>query len=229
MSPGITAVLVYPFESSEPYTGGYGPGMVELLAECRRYGIVCRNLHPDNLRVVDGRLRLIDYGSDLIPLESECEYTMMCRRAWLSCRWTGRADLKAIMRSVLNGVEPPELDGFERFHEAVRRFDGPAMGRRRTMSCIEMVGEGRTGARLWLRQGAARRGDGAQGEWRSSATTPIRLHRTRWRVCGAGRRCTSCGSPMIGARSRRRDRSTSWSASRVLCTVESDEEMFAGY
>ena len=29
---GCHAVLVYPFETSEPYTGGHGPGMVELLA-----------------------------------------------------------------------------------------------------------------------------------------------------------------------------------------------------
>ena len=98
---GHHAVLVYAFETNEPYTGGLGPGMAELLAECRRYGIVCRNLHPDNLRVVDGRVRLIDYGSDIRRLESEHEYTTMCRRAWLSYRWAGRADLKAIMRRAL--------------------------------------------------------------------------------------------------------------------------------
>ena len=121
---GHQAVLVYPFETSEPYTGGHGPGMVELLAECRRYGVICRNLHPDNLRVVDGRVRLIDYGSDIRPLESEREYTMMCRRAWLSYRWAGRADLKAIMRRALNDADIPELDGFGRFLKAVRRFTG---------------------------------------------------------------------------------------------------------
>ena len=121
---GHQAVLVYPFEASEPYSGGHGPGMVELLAECRHYGVVCRNLHPDNLRVVDGRVRLIDYGSDIRPMECEREYTMMCRRAWLSYRWAGRADLKAIMRRALNGADIPELDGFDRFHEAVRRFSG---------------------------------------------------------------------------------------------------------
>ena len=121
---GHHAVLVYGFEASEPFTGGHGPGMVELLAECRRYGIVCRNLHPDNLRVVDGRVRVIDYGSDMRRLESEHEYTMMCRRAWLSYRWAGRADLKAIMRRALNGADMPELDGFDRFHEAVRRTTG---------------------------------------------------------------------------------------------------------
>ena len=121
---GHHAMLVYPFEASEPYAGGHGPGMVELLAECRRYGIVCRNLHPDNLRVAEGQVRLIDYGSDIHPLDSEREYTMMCRRAWLSYRWAHRADLKTLMRRALNDPDIPELDGFDRFHEAIRRTTG---------------------------------------------------------------------------------------------------------
>ena len=69
-------------------------------------------------------MRLIDYGSDIRRLESEREYTMMCRRAWLSYRWAGGADLKAIMRRALNGADMPELDGFDRFYEAVRRTTG---------------------------------------------------------------------------------------------------------
>ena len=121
---GHRAVLVYPFEVSKPYTGGHGPGMVELLAECRQHGVVCRNLHPNNLRVVDGRVRLIDYGSDIRPLENEHEFVAMCRRGWLSYRWAKRSDLKEIMRRALDDVEVPELDGFERFHEAVRRVMG---------------------------------------------------------------------------------------------------------
>ena len=121
---GHRAVLVYPFEPSEPYTGGHGPGMVELLAECRRHGVVCRNLHPDNLRVVAGRVRLIDYGSDIRPLEDEQEFVTMCRRGWLSYRWAKRPDLTGIMRRALDDTGIPELDGFERFHEAVRRVAG---------------------------------------------------------------------------------------------------------
>ena len=121
---GHCAVLVYPFEPSEPYTGGHGPGMVELLAECRRHGVVCRNLHPDNLRVVAGRVRLIDYGSDIRPLEDEREFVTMCRRAWLSYRWAKRPDLTGIMRRALDDTGIPELDGFDRFHEAVRRVTG---------------------------------------------------------------------------------------------------------
>ena len=119
---GHRAVLVYSFEASNPYRGGHGPGMVDLLTECRRHGIVCRNIHPDNLRVVDGRVRLIDYGSDIRPLKCERDFDAMCRRAWLSYRWANRPDLKDIMRRALKDARIPELEGFDRFREAVRRM-----------------------------------------------------------------------------------------------------------
>ena len=121
---GHHAVLIYPFEQSKPYAGGHGLGMVELLAECWRHGVVCHNIHPKNLRVVDGRVRLIDYGSDIRPLNSEHEFVTMCRRAWLSYRWASQPNLAEIMRRALKDVQMPELDGFERFHEAVRRVAG---------------------------------------------------------------------------------------------------------
>ena len=121
---GHRAVLVYPYEVSEPYAGGHGPGMIDLLVECWRHRVLCRNLHPANLRVVGDRVRLIDYGSDIRPLDTEHEFVTMCRRAWLSYRWANRPDLKEIMRRALDDTGIPELDGFERFHEAVRRVTG---------------------------------------------------------------------------------------------------------
>ena len=121
---GHRAVLVYPYEVSEPYAGGHGPGMIDLLAECWRHRVLCRNLHPANLRVVGDRVRLIDYGSDIRPLDTEHEFVTMCRRAWLSYRCANHPDLKEIMRRALDDTGIPELDGFERFHEAVRRVTG---------------------------------------------------------------------------------------------------------
>ena len=121
---GRDAVLIYPFEPSEPYTGGHGPGLVNLLVECRQQGVVCRNIHPDNLRVVDGRVRLIDYGSDIRPLDDEREFTTMCHRAWLSFRCHDRPDLKALMRQALRQADLPVLAGVGSFHEAVLRMAG---------------------------------------------------------------------------------------------------------
>ena len=217
---GHHAVLAYPFEASEPYTGGHGPGMVELLAECRRYGVVCRNLHPDNLRVVDGRVRLIDYGSDIRPLESEREYAMMCRRAWLSYRWADRADLKASMRRALNGAEVPELDGFDRFHEAVRRVTG-----RHELTedvVLDMVGHARRVLDYgcgngWLAGELAHRGIEVLGY------DPDRARRSGWRSLEREtdnlrfmneRSSLTAAAPFDLVVCR-----------RVLCTVESDAEM----
>lgn len=131
---GHQAVLVYPFEESEPYRGGCGPGLLGLMAECHRYGVICRNIDPDNLRVVDGRVRLIDYGSDIrlrengTVADAEKEFRIMCQRAWLSYRFAAHDDLKVVMRRALDDPTLPHLDGFERFHQAVRSALGERPG-----------------------------------------------------------------------------------------------------
>lgn len=217
---GHDTVLVYPYEPSEPYTGGHGPGLVELLVECRRYGVVCRNLHPDNLRVIDSRVRLIDYGCDIRPLEDEDEYTMMCRRAWLSWRWAGRDDLKAIMRRALNDTEVPELDGFDRFHEAVRR----SAGRHHAPGdvVLDLAGQARRALDYGCGKGRLARDMASRGmevlgydpdpaygtHWRSMCrdTTGLRFTNERAEVSTAG------PFDLVVCR-------------RVLCTIESDDEM----
>lgn len=121
---GPDAVLVYRFEQSTSYSGGHGPGLVDLLVDCVRFRIVCNNIHPDNLRVVAGsKVRLIDYGSD-IERWSEEGFVAMCRRAWLSWRWPHLPNLKELMRRSLREHDLPELDGFERFLLAVRLAAG---------------------------------------------------------------------------------------------------------
>lgn len=115
---GVHAVIVYPYEPARPYEGGHGPGLVRLLRECRRYGIACTNIHPQNLRVADTGLRFVDYGADIRPLDPE-GWLHMCRRAWLTWRWHHRPDLKDLMRRALQDFDLPELDGFDRFLSAV--------------------------------------------------------------------------------------------------------------
>lgn len=109
-----TLLVVYPFEASEPYTGGRGSELLGLLRECKSSGVVFRNVHPKNLRVSATGLRLIDYGSDIRPY-SDDGYRSMAERAWLTWRWPHRADLDELMRRALSDKSMPELDGFERF------------------------------------------------------------------------------------------------------------------
>lgn len=118
---GSEVVLIQPYEHSAPYVGGYAVGLVALLRECREYGVVCRNLHPRNLRVVGEHIRLIDYGIDLRPLD-ETEWRHMVRRAWLCWRWAQHPDLGRMMHESLV-ADISELTGWERLEQAVLAGD----------------------------------------------------------------------------------------------------------
>jgi broad specificity phosphatase PhoE/SAM-dependent methyltransferase/glycosyltransferase involved in cell wall biosynthesis len=117
-SVSSTLVVSYLFEPSEPYTGGRGRELIALLRECKAAGIVCRNMHPKNLRVAVSGLRLIDYGADIRPF-SEAGYRSMAERTWLCWRWSHRQDLDVLMRRALTDKTLPELDGFDRFWRAL--------------------------------------------------------------------------------------------------------------
>jgi len=115
---GSHGVLAYPFELSTPYIGGYGKSLIQLLQECRKVGIVCRNIHPKNLIVVGDKVRLIDYGSDIRPYSEE-EFEKMCQRAWLTWRWHHLKNLKVLMKTVLHDPEIPEMTGYHDFRIAI--------------------------------------------------------------------------------------------------------------
>ena len=121
-------VISYPFEPSAPYKGGFGPGLIELLVACHRQQIVCRNIHPKNLRTAGQRVLLIDYGRDIVRIDDRLgtgdEFIRMCRRAYISWRWAWRDDLEALLRASLNEDKLPELEGFDRFLEAVHQRAG---------------------------------------------------------------------------------------------------------
>lgn len=121
-------ILSYPYENSEPYLGGQGAGLVDLMADCWNQGLICRNIHPKNLRVVGSEVRLIDYGGDLLLREDsinyELEFKAMCRRAFLSWRFWNRADLPDLMRSSIKQEDLPELAGFDVFYISVQQAIG---------------------------------------------------------------------------------------------------------
>ena len=121
-------VLRYRFEALAPYEGGCGPGLVELLIACHRRQIVCRNIHPKNLRLRGEQVVLIDYGRDTVsvddPTGTDQEFIRMCRKAYLVWRWAWRSDLDHLLRASLSDARLPELEGFGRFLSAVRRRAG---------------------------------------------------------------------------------------------------------
>ena len=221
---GHRAVLVYPFERTEPYAGGYGPGLIGLLEECWRHGIVCRNIDPDNLRVIDGRVRLIDYGSDIRMLspDDEGEFKIMCQRAWMSFRWAANPRLDKVMRKALTDSDIPELDGFERFYEAVLWVTGQYKDTAARNAILGMAGDS-------LRVLDYGCGDGKLAQAlveRSAAVVgydPDKRRALRWQARGAANLRFTC------------DRADAMAdgpfdlvvCQRVLCTIESDDVLRA--
>ena len=115
---GDCVVAVYPYEAGTEYGGGHLDGLLTLLRECRNAGIACRNIHPDNLLVTSAGLKIIDYGSDIVPA-SNAEFEHMCRRAFLTYRFPFRTDLKHLMTRTLTDADLPELTGLEQFRNAL--------------------------------------------------------------------------------------------------------------
>ena len=115
---GDHVVALYPYEAGARYEGGHLDQILTLLRECREAGLACRNIHPDNLLITPSGLRLIDFGSDIVPA-SEGDFKQMCRRAFLSYRYHFRSDLKRLMTRSLTDATLPELMGFEHFMNAL--------------------------------------------------------------------------------------------------------------
>ena len=215
---GAHVVAAYSYEEGTAYEGGHLDGLLSLLRECRHAGIACRNIHPDNLLVTKSGLRLIDFGTDIVPL-SGVEFDQMCRRALLTWRFAFRSDLKQLMRAALYD-DIPELAGISLFKNAVdprgleELFYTPikemAAGRQPRSVLDYGCGDGRLAERL------AGRGIRVIGYDPDSACI---------RRCPTGSRVTYGG---IMLRDRLLANSTRFDmvvCSRVLCTIPDDMEI----
>ena len=115
---GGEMAAAYPYEAGERYAGGRLADMLKLLRECRDAGVVCYNIHPDNLIAARGGLRLIDFGADIAPF-SPGGFESMVRRAFLAYRFHFRSDLKRLMTDSLADDSMPELAGLSHFRAAL--------------------------------------------------------------------------------------------------------------
>ena len=115
---GEHLVIVCTYETGTGYTGGELEGLLTLLREARESGIACSNIHPDNLIVNSSGLKLVDYGSDIVPM-NDAAFDQMCRRAFLTYRFPFRSDLKRLMTDSLSEPSLPELTGLDAFRRAL--------------------------------------------------------------------------------------------------------------
>lgn len=96
------------------YNGGGIKGLVTLLQESRKKGIVIKNVAPKNLLISESGLKFVDIGRDLEPY-SWNGYIKMCRRAYITYRWYFRSDIQELLRRSNREQDFPELFGFQYF------------------------------------------------------------------------------------------------------------------
>ena len=111
-APGGRMIIRRPLETGDPYRGGYVEDIIAILRSCRDAGVVTTNFHPKNLLSTPDGVRLIDYGSDIRPL-NEQRFRSMVQRAYLTWRFPERKDLAQLMRRALVDESLPELEGWE--------------------------------------------------------------------------------------------------------------------
>jgi hypothetical protein len=102
------------FFDGSSYQGGHLDSFRRILIECRDKNIAYRNIHPKNLLVRDGVMKICDIGRSVYPMTSS-EYLEMAKRSYLTYRWHFRKDLSELMTQSLNNESLPELTGFEYF------------------------------------------------------------------------------------------------------------------
>ncbi len=129
MEDGCCAVLTYDYEESRPYEGGFEDDLVRLLDGCCVAGVVCNNVHPKNLVVTPGGIKLVDYGSDVRPW-SQLGLEHMARRAYLCCKHASHPELESLMRHALVDSDFPEMVGYSSFRRRLvgRYWDSPLAG-----------------------------------------------------------------------------------------------------
>ena len=102
----------------ERYSGGHPEEIRDLLRECQQLGIAHRNIHPKNLLVNEGTLKICDLGNS-IRATSPSEFREMAKRAYLSYRYHFRSDLAKLMTDALRDEAIPALFGFEYFWDSL--------------------------------------------------------------------------------------------------------------
>ena len=111
-------MTISPYVKGRKYDGGHTAEMLDLLRECRNAGIVVTNISPENFVISDSGLRYIDFGRSIEPY-TEIKFVNMCKRAYLTIKFSFRPDLKILLHKTLTDAYFPELLGWENLLNAI--------------------------------------------------------------------------------------------------------------
>ena len=107
-------VWSYAYEPSEPYVKGHAEQVTALFSDLRGLGLMNYGYRPSSFRVVDGAIRLVDLGCDLVPWDEE-RVKHNIERAYLLVEFGDRSDLKSLQEDARLGRDVTELRGVEAF------------------------------------------------------------------------------------------------------------------
>ena len=126
LSPGSLSghpTLEYECDGAvQPYSGGHGPEVVSLLSFFRERSLCLANIAKKNFILLDGKLKLVDYGKDIVPFRAT-EWHRSLKRSFVMLRYSDitEQEFKAAVAADYLGEDEAFLFGFEGYE---RLFEG---------------------------------------------------------------------------------------------------------
>ncbi len=117
-----TTVIRYRYEPSVPYRGGCVGDFVQLLRFAEENGFSFDNYKQSNFVVVDGHVKLIDYGKSFLPVTNQSKNKSIVRvYEMLRYPFLGEEEFKQLIQRSYNGLTKYIDDGNEQFRRLVER------------------------------------------------------------------------------------------------------------
>ena len=85
------SILIYKYEESKPYTGGMADQLVDFLLFQKNNGFVFKNIKRENFIVVNGVLKLIDYGYSF-DIYTDDLFKIACLRAYQMLKYVNLSE-----------------------------------------------------------------------------------------------------------------------------------------
>ena len=117
-----TDIIRYPYEKSCPYRGGHARQLAEFLRFAKENGFVFDNYKQCNFIVVDGKLKLIDYGKSFLPFD-ERKHDKSVVRVYEMLRYPflTEEDFKQLIQLYYQGTSRYLDDGCDLFRQVVNK------------------------------------------------------------------------------------------------------------
>ncbi len=117
---GHTTITYECPEAAEAYESGHAIEIARLIRFLRKRGLVLKNIKRDNFLIVNGALRFVDYGKDIVPL-TDANYEAEVKRAYEMIRYPNLTvpEYKKVVAMSHVGEDGPLCFGIENFKKLI--------------------------------------------------------------------------------------------------------------